>query len=261
MSDSDLTPGERLRKARVAAGYKTAAEFAAKHGIPQPTYQQHETAKRGLKVPVAKGYERMLGNVDAAWILTGHGKAPPASDVIQLRPALEARERPASYEPMPRSPTRVRAVTVVARVQAGHWRETPELPGDERYDIFVPIPEVYAEHQVLSAEVVGNSMDLVYPEGSILVCVSTIGLGEDWTPIRGDRVVARRMSREGFFETTVKEYVVDDQGKGWLVPRSTDPSLTAVPAERAEADDDEPIRIIGLVVGSYRPERRRGDGA
>lgn len=39
---------DRLRAARTAAGYKTAKEFAVKHGIPQATYQLHESGKRGL---------------------------------------------------------------------------------------------------------------------------------------------------------------------------------------------------------------------
>jgi hypothetical protein len=151
-----------------------------------------------------------------------------------------------------------RAVRVITRVQAGVWRESPELPGDERYDVFVPVDPAYANLQLVGAEVLGRSMDLVYPEGTVLICVNTVDLGDGWMPISGDRVVARRVNREGMYETTVKEFILDEQSRAWLVPRSSDPSLQAVPAELPLDADDEPIRIVGLVIGSYRPERRRG---
>lgn len=66
------TMAERLRKARRDAGYKTAAEFAAKHGIPQPTYALHESGKRGLKDDVLKEYAGKLG-VREAWLRYGEG--------------------------------------------------------------------------------------------------------------------------------------------------------------------------------------------
>lgn len=132
----------------------------------------------------------------------------------------------------------------------------PELPGDERYDVFVPVEAEYSHLQVVGAEVIGDSMDLVYPQGTILVVVNVIDLGDGWMPEPGDRVLARRVSREGLYETTVKEWAVDAQGRAWLVPRSSDPSLMPVPAETPVDADDEPVRVVGLVIGSYKPERR-----
>lgn len=67
---------DRLKFARLAAGFETATEFAVKHRIPQPTYANHETGKRGLRLQTAERYAEYLGNCDAAWLLTGHGRAP-----------------------------------------------------------------------------------------------------------------------------------------------------------------------------------------
>lgn len=62
----------RLKEARRAAGFKTAIEFAAKHGFPQATYQHHENGTRGMKIDVCRRYARLLG-VDETWLLTGNG--------------------------------------------------------------------------------------------------------------------------------------------------------------------------------------------
>lgn len=71
---------DRLRKARLEAGFKTAAEFAAKHDIPQPTYALHESGGRGLKDPVLKDYAKLLG-VREAWLRYGEGpKSAPKPD-------------------------------------------------------------------------------------------------------------------------------------------------------------------------------------
>ena len=68
----------RLREARLAAGFKTAKQFADTHRIPQPTYAMHEGGQRGLRRDVAATYARLL-DVSVEWLLTGK----PASSVAQ----------------------------------------------------------------------------------------------------------------------------------------------------------------------------------
>ena len=63
---------DRLRAARIAAGYRTAKAFAEKHGIPEATYSQHETGTRGLRLGVAKNYCTLL-DINVNWLLTGNG--------------------------------------------------------------------------------------------------------------------------------------------------------------------------------------------
>jgi len=65
------TIASRLVRARIAAGYKTAKEFAEKNGIPQPTYALHESGKRGLsRGDTLRKYAEKLG-VREAWLLLG----------------------------------------------------------------------------------------------------------------------------------------------------------------------------------------------
>jgi phage repressor protein C with HTH and peptisase S24 domain len=66
------TAGERLKAARINAGYKTAKEFADKHGLPQPTYANHENDKRGIRRETARYYAEALG-VTVGWLLEGEG--------------------------------------------------------------------------------------------------------------------------------------------------------------------------------------------
>lgn len=81
--------GTRLRKARIAAGFKTAKTFCEKYGIPTSTYSLHETNKRCLKPKLAEKYAKIL-RINVAWLLTGLGSCrPPNSDAI---PQLSAEE-------------------------------------------------------------------------------------------------------------------------------------------------------------------------
>ncbi|MCB8880090.1 helix-turn-helix transcriptional regulator [Acidisoma cellulosilytica] len=68
--------GDRLRRARIAAGYAEQIDFYDLFGIPQGTYANHESGLRGFDMIVAKDYAEKLGNVTAAWLITGEGDAP-----------------------------------------------------------------------------------------------------------------------------------------------------------------------------------------
>jgi transcriptional regulator with XRE-family HTH domain len=165
-----------------------------------------------------------------------------------------------------RVPTRL--IRVVGAVQAGAWREALELPPDEQFDIAAPIDEAYSGLPVIALRVQGASMNRVFPEGTYLVCVNLVHLGDrlyrrTGQPYRcrnGDYVIVQRRDRHGLLEATVKEYVVDDRGRSWLWPRSDDPEFQApwpIPDGDPE-DDGEDLRITALVVGLYRPLRPAG---
>lgn len=62
--------GERLRLARVKAGYKTASDAARKLEIANPTYLAHENGTRAIRSHMAKEYAEAFGTT-ADWILYG----------------------------------------------------------------------------------------------------------------------------------------------------------------------------------------------
>lgn len=64
--------GERLKTARIAAGYKSAREFCKQNNIPSSTYCMHENGNRGINHATAKRYSELLG-VDFSWLMVGSG--------------------------------------------------------------------------------------------------------------------------------------------------------------------------------------------
>ncbi len=70
----------------------------------------------------------------------------------------------------------------------------------------------------------------------------------------GKRVIVQRERADGTFEVTVKEYLRDDLGRQWLMPRSNHPEFQTP----FRIDQPEPgiveTRVLAVVVASVRPE-------
>lgn len=140
-------------------------------------------------------------------------------------------------------------VEVRGAVQAGVWRESTEWPDDMRYRVPMPPEDPrYPGIELFGLEVRGNSMDKVFPPGTILGCLHLIRY-----PVKVDSgryVIAERVSETGEIEATVKQFEIDDSGNAWLWPRSNDPRYQApIPI-----NDGVAVRITALVVRSSKPE-------
>ena len=140
---------------------------------------------------------------------------------------------------------------VKGEVQAGVWREAWEVPDDEwerytgRADVTAPLRERFG------LRVVGDSMNAVYPPGTILDCTAYHG---DFQIPNGKRVIVQRVRDYDGIETTVKEYMRDADGVEWLVPRSHNPQFQrSFRADEAEPGVSE-ARIIAIVVAAVIPE-------
>lgn len=142
-------------------------------------------------------------------------------------------------------------VRIIGVVEAGAWRESPEIYLRERAEIMVPVPANYQAH-AYGLEVGGPSMNLIYPEGSYVICVPIEHVERELKT--GDRVVVRR-HRNGTYEFTLKELVVDNDGQPWLWPRSLSPKhQNPIEIPAGEPLGDEEIQVLAIVIGSYRPE-------
>jgi transcriptional regulator with XRE-family HTH domain len=140
---------------------------------------------------------------------------------------------------------------VKGEVAAGVWLDAYEWPQDDwqtftgRADVTVDIDARFG------LRVVGESMNLLYPHGSLIECVKLLA-GAELSP--GKRVVVLRERDDGEVEATVKEYVVDAEGIEWLWPRSNHPEFQ----QPWRTDQIQPgivrIEVIGVVVASVRPE-------
>ena len=216
----------RLKQAREKSGYSSASAAAEAMGVPVATYVQHENGTRGFPAARANRYARFF-RVAPEWLL--YGKAAPSTQPIELGPRL----------------------FVKGEVAAGVWKEAWEVPEDEwamftgRADIAV------SAQQRFGLRVVGDSMNEIYPPGTIIECVQ---YNHDEAIPSGRRVVALRTKIDGTVEATVKELVRTPEGAEWLVPRSTNPTHQAFRADQPDDPDIATVEIVGVVVSSIRPE-------
>jgi len=224
---------DRLRKARIAAGYDSASAAARAYGWNGPAYTHHENGTRGITVEAAKRYARAF-RVNPGWLL--------ALDKVEVAPAEASRER---------------IVEVTGSVAAGVWRETTEWPQSDRFEIVVG-PSPFPKARRFGLRVDGHSMDQVFAPGTLLDCLSIFDLGIE--PASGDLVIVERQRADGMRELTVKEYQRDEDGRTWLLPRSTKPEFQApieVGVPDADHEDDGYVQVIAFVIGSYQPHASR----
>jgi len=154
------------------------------------------------------------------------------------------------------------SISVVGAVEAGTWREAVEWPPSDRYDLAVnPDPENPGVRR-FGLVVRGPSMNRVMPDGTHLICAKFLDLGEN--PEHEDYVICRRRQPNGLMESTVKQYIVDQDGKHWLWPRSDHPAHQApIPLPVGGDDFDNDDVVIDAVVLDYvvKARRRRASAA
>lgn len=215
----------RLKRARERSGYDSAKGAAEAMGVSVPTYIQHENGTRGFPASRAERYARFF-RVAPEWLL--YGKVGD-TQAIELGPRL----------------------FVKGQVQAGVFKEAWEVDPDE-WEMFVGRADVATPLQKrFGLRVAGQSMDQIYPSGTILECAEYDGN----EPIpSGKRVIAIRERVDGTVEATVKELIRDDEGTEWLVPRSNNPAFQAFRGDQPDSPDIVKVKIVAVVVGSYRPE-------
>lgn len=221
------TASERLKAAREKSGYSSAKSAAEAMGVSPATYIQHENGTRGFPAARAQRYARFF-RTTPEWLLYGR--------------ELGERTTPAELGP---------AIPIQGAVAAGVWRERLEYDESE-WETFTGAPHIDAplSHR-FGLRVEGDSMDMLYPPGTVVECVRYWG---EKVIANGKRVVVQRVSDDDTVETTIKEYMEDKDGVVWLVPRSSNPAFQAP----FRVDKPEPgvvdVRIIAIVVASTRYE-------
>lgn len=232
--EEELDKHERLRKAREAAGYLTAAQAARRFGWKEAAYRHHENGTAGFKPAQAVAYGRAFG-VTPEWLLFGQGAAPqpkPSANGVMMPKAIQHQ------------------VPVLGEVAAGVWREiAPVDPSEAKEFLPMDLPG-YPVGSLYGLKVNGPSMNEYYPDGTYVIVapVSVTGLHE------GDHVIVRR-ERAGLVETTIKELVPVDGGAA-LWPRSTDEAFSTPLFIRGDEDDQDAPVIEAIVVASFRPVHR-----
>jgi transcriptional regulator with XRE-family HTH domain len=140
-------------------------------------------------------------------------------------------------------------IPLIGEVQAGAWHTAEVHPDPEFFDI--PLPAVFVDTKPFALRVIGPSMNMVYPEGTILICCHLTDLNEE--PIAGKRYIIEDVEAGDGIETTVKELVIDPDGRPWAWPRSSHPAHQQ-PIALDEGRDGHTIQIKARVIYSLKIE-------
>lgn len=165
--------------------------------------------------------------------------------LTRIAEALDVPLESLFVEPVP-----ARSVPVVGEVQAGEWAESWQWPEDDWQTVPVRDTPGLGAVRLFGVVTRGPSMNRRYPEGTVLVVADIVDTGEELKP--GKRYVVERERADGHYEATVKTLWIDENGKAWLLPESTDPRFQTPIA--VDGDDGETIRIIGRVVRAVMEE-------
>lgn len=215
---------ERTREARLGSRFETQKAMADALGIEAGLYHKYET-----RSPMPHDLILKFANLtekSVEWLLGGN--------MVELHPAG------------------VRLIPVIGEVQAGVWKEAVQFEVEDQYTI--EVGQVGGLADAYGLLVIGDSMDLIYPPGTIII-VSPLGT----RPLKnGDKVVVQRKLRTGQIEATVKELeIINGIAKLW--PRSKNPKFQEPvnihwPYEDEQLTKTESVEIVGLVRSSYRIE-------
>ncbi|MDB6035975.1 MAG: putative prophage repressor [Verrucomicrobiales bacterium] len=221
---------ERLTTARKRAGYEKAIDAANALGMRPSTYYSHENGSIGLRAQVAETYAKKF-KVSLEWLLTGKGDA-------QMDGAV-----PYDIE--------VAGLPLLGSIQAGHWLELGYAQEEAKTEM-VPIirDQRFPHAKQYALRVVGDSMDLDYPDGSIVTCVdfadSGLSLGEGLIVH-----VERHRAAGQLIEVTLKA-VERRKGKLCLVPHSSNPAWQPFPIDSQEGETTTIAK--GIVLGGWSPQ-------
>ncbi len=234
---------DRLKKARVSAGFYKASDAITKFGWKASTYRAHESRQNQFDAATALNYARAYG-VNAGWLLTGEGEMAarypePAPSAAAMR--LSEPERREFND----------AIAVRGSVAAGVWLEerlVQERHEDAPLSIFPPDPHypIEAQHDY---SVVGTSLDRLARPGDFLRCVDFAIAGVE--PQDGDIVVVERRGGAGLKELSVRRFqrLHDGYELAWL---SNDPLWQGGQrVTKGVTLDGQEIRILAKVVWRY----------
>lgn len=143
-----------------------------------------------------------------------------------------------------------RQVWVRGTLQAGEWTESFEWDDGARYEIGIPDKPEYRAAALYGAEIRGESMNQVYPPGSIVLLERRVYGPHDLEV--GARYHVEIQRADGKVENTLKKVRVRPDGTIWLIPESDDPAFQS-PIQIDHAPGEH-VSIVGRVVASYRPE-------
>lgn len=224
---------QRLKEARIAAGFPSAAAAAHSMGISYQTYAGHENGKAGVRTAQAERYARKF-RVSLDWLVSNRGEMRPNTSLLAYNEAF--------------------GLPVLGAIRAGYWLDTSARDEDESETKRIPVlPDERYQGRQYALRVEGDSLDKIVPDGAYVTCVDYADSGLDLTP----GIIAhveRRMNGGQLVEITLKK-VERHNGKWRLVPQSSNPKWQPIELEGDGENDDPTSEVVvrGIALGTYRP--------
>ena len=232
MESGDLapsTPGERLRSARINAGYEKQASFVRKFNLTQSTYALHEGGKRNFDNETAQVYAEALG-LTAEYLQFGSkpAKTPGPDTVEWLQPTAE--------------------------LNAGRWIVSDKTPcvrsnGHHRVAADSRYPADIQRAYVMASSSGGDFL----PAGSVVVAL-TVCDNPQTLPIDSLVVVKRFHDRGRSVELSLRQVTSTANGEICLALPFPDESLDEESAADLIVRANRPskaIKLIGRVISHH----------
>lgn len=246
-----LRDATRDRISRAVSEAETIKIGALKKALIEATGPGRAFSRRGLSLAAGMSADGVRD------ILSGKSKRPTVETIARLAEQIGKPMSDFVAEADSRSADAPVRVPVIGTVEAGVWREARTAPNGLREIVSPPLARApRAKRFALRVE--GYSMDQVFQPGDYLDCVETIGNAIQ--PMVGDYVVVERIQGD-LHETTVKLFYERSSEGNFLRPLSTRPEFQETIALGLPDGDhfgDDETRVIGIVVGSYRPAENIG---
>lgn len=230
------TMSDRLRDARVAAGYRSMAKAAERVGKTASTYRAHDNGQNDFGLEDAEIYAAAYG-VTAEWLFFG-GNTP-----------FQEWAKTSGHTPAPVVPAGV--LSVAGEVAAGLWLESDLMAEeDSKPSDFRPI-SAYPEEAQYLLKVRGESLNKIAQDGDLLLCVDYFAANLE--PKEGDISVIERSTDGGnTIERTAKR-IVQMNGRVELMPESTDPRYQT-PVVYDDADEEyTQVQAKAKVIYAIKP--------
>jgi hypothetical protein len=235
---------DRLKQARVTAGFYKASDAIKKFGWKASTYRAHESQQNQFDAATALSYARAYG-VNAGWLLTGEGemsvrfKDPAARSATQ---PMRLQERPASFDPR---------IPVKGVVSSGVWVEERLISDSSenyRASPFPPDPAYPVESQY-DFTVGGSSFNKIAQAGDYLRCVDLNAAGLEAAD--GDLVILERRASNGLIELSARRIRrMGEVVEYW--PESTDPLWRSpIVVSHGLSSDGLETRVLAKVIWKY----------
>lgn len=238
-----MEPKDRLKKAREAAGFRSASAAAkARREINVNTLISNENGNRPISRKMAAIYGDAFG-VSPGWLLYGDG--PPNA----LSMAMITRVDPFMHAPpqeVPQNP-----LIIAGDVAAGMWLEASLFEAEHREETnFLPDRRWPANAQYM-VRVRGESLNKIAQDGDLLLCIDYLASGIE--PKNGDLVIVERSRDMGATIERTAKRLIRHNGDIELRPESTDPRFQESVFYREGDPDHTIVTVKAKVISVVRP--------